>query len=179
MIERMRFMLQQKRVSMDFCSSRYFLFTHFWAMEQQLQNDSLKAHARYLYVIERKEEPEIIEETNISAAELRRLVVEESWANQRLGMLTSKQKQLSFIYSMLEKLALKMDKTEDPNAKDVELMNKYTVSIRNLDTRTDLGTINEIGQKFCLWLRPRNKELSIKVCTAFGEFLAEEAKALV
>lgn len=179
MIERMRFMMQQKRVIIDFCSVRYFLITHFWVMEQQIQYDSLKAHARYLYVIEHKEEQEIIHETNISAAELRRLIMQESWANQRLGMLTSKQKQLSFIYGLLEKLALKMDKTEDPNVKDVELMNKLTANIRNLDTRTDLGTINEIGQKFCLWLRPRNRDLSMQVCKFFGDFLAEQAKALI
>jgi hypothetical protein len=174
----MRGIIPQKRGSILFCSAHYVLFAHFWAMEQKIHTDSLKAYARYLYVMEHKTLTEIEKEAGINPADLRRWEADENWKNQHIGILASKQKQIGLLYELVEKLGERIRDAQEPNPKDAELLARYTASIRNLDTRVDLGTINEVAQKFCLWLRPRNRELSIKVCNAFGDFLAEEARFL-
>ena len=145
-------------------------------MEDKLHTDLNRSLARYLYAVEFKEPDQIAKETDIPANAIRDWIGQGSWGNLRNGLLTSKRHQMTILYDMLAKLSEKIRAAADPNIKDVELMTKYTASIRNLDTTTDLGTITEVGRKFCLWLRQRDKELSHKVCAAFGDFLADEAK---
>ncbi len=148
---------------------------HFCAMKEELKNEQLREWAKHLYTRCEKGYREIAAETGISEGELRQWANESSWDHIKRTMPTSKAYQLEKLYMLLEKANEKLLGEQEVNAKDVDLIVKYTAAIKNLDTDISIQQIIEVAKAFTGWLNAHNSELAKSMTMHFDKFIKERS----
>ena len=144
-------------------------------MKDEQQNEQLREWAKHLFTRGEKNYRQIANDTGISEAQLRQWATESSWEMIRKTMPTSKEYQLEKLYLLLEKANEKLLGTEDVNAKDVDLIVKYTAAIKNLDTEVSLQQIVEVAKIFTSWLNAHNSVLAKTITMYFDKFIKERS----
>jgi hypothetical protein len=164
---------------MHLSSSLVAQLSHLCVMKEELKNEQLREWAKHIYTRGEKGYRQIAEDTGISEGELRQWATESSWDHIKKTMPTSREYQVEKLYLLLEKANEKLIGAEDVNAKDVDLIVKYTAAIKNLDVDISLQQIVEVAKAFTSWLNPHNRELAKSITMHFDKFIKERANPIV
>ena len=147
-----------------------------WGMKEELSAHRRRDWARMLYTKEGLPIKDVALMTGSDEAELRHWATQGEWEGQKRTLLTSKEKQLTQLYDLLEKVMAKMTAADDINPKDADLAAKYTAAIRNLDAEITVPQIIEVAKLFTLWLRRRDAELAKAVTLQLDHFIRQRLK---
>jgi hypothetical protein len=96
------------------------------------------------------------------------------WDSFRQSLSISKKKQLKYLYKALNTLTSKLNATDEPAHKDVELMVKYSTMIKNIDTEHDLTGLLHIAETFVRWLYKKNEPLAKTVTLELETYIKEQ-----
>lgn len=96
------------------------------------------------------------------------------WDSFRQSLSISKKKQLKYLYKALNTLTSKLNATDEPAHKDVELMVKYSTMIKNIDTEQDLTGLLHIAETFVRWLYKKNEPLAKTVTLELETYIKEQ-----
>ncbi len=165
----------EKRVTMYLSSFRVAVLLHLCVMKEELHNEQLREWAKHLYTRGEKSLAELSEDMDISEAQLRQWATESSWDYIKKTMPTSKAYQIEKLYLLLEKTNEKLLREEEVNAKDLDLIVKFTAAIKNLDTEISIQQIIEVAKSFTGWLHAQNRELAKSMTMHFDKFIKERS----
>lgn len=142
-----------------------------------MNNQSIqpKEWARLLYICHGKTIREVALTVEVDEAVVRQWILEGAWDNVRRSQLISRKTQLGYLYDLVEKLSLDMADKEQVNTKNVDLILKYTASIKNLEEPVNIGTIVEVAEQFTSWLVRKDRELSKQFALLLDEFIRRKA----
>lgn len=141
-------------------------------MKSELTADERKRWARTLYVREAKTISEVANEVSVDEATIRGWINESSWDMVRKSLSISKAKQLEHLYDLTEQLSSEL-KNSDNKSKDVDLLLKYTTTIRNLEVDNSVYATLEAGEDFLAWLYRKNLPFAQEVTREFDIFVKE------
>jgi hypothetical protein len=99
------------------------------------------------------------------------------WDSFRQSLSISKKKQLKYLYKALNTLTSKLNATDEPAHKDVELMVKYSTMIKNIDTEQDLTGLLHIAETFVRWLYKKNEPLAKTVTLELETYIKEQKES--
>jgi len=144
---------------------------HLWSMNEGLKPNEYKGWAKLLYTKHEKTVKDVALETGVEESIVEKWVKEGNWVVMKRAVLTSKKLHLDLFYDQMEKLRNKILAGDENNAKDMELMGKYTMAIKNLEAETSITTIIEVSELFITWLRRRDQAEAKKLVVLFDEFV--------
>ncbi len=166
----------EKRVIMYLFLFRFLMLFHLCVMNEELTNEQRKEWAKHLYTRETKGFRHIAELVGVDEAQLRQWVAEGSWDAIKKTLPTSKEYQLEQLYELLGKITEKINNSDDPNPKDVDLVVKYTAAIKNLDTETSIQQIVDVAKLFTTWLQHKDINMAKKVALEFDGFIRQRIR---
>ena len=146
-------------------------------MNENLSYSERTEWAQMLFTRHDKSIKDIAATVNTDEATVRGWIAEGGWEGIRRSLLTSKATQLEHLYNLLDALNAKLRNAEEPTTKDVDMMLKYTGTIRNLETETTASEIIEVSELFILWLRRRDLNLARKLIVHFDAFVKQRLAA--
>src|SRR4051812_37193371 len=110
-------------------------------MKDELSFNERKQYAKLLYTRHDITNKDIALEVGVEESVIRFWIHEGAWGSVKRSLLISKASQLELLYSQLEKLNNKVNAEENASSKDVDLILKYTTSIKNLESETTVSDI--------------------------------------
>ncbi len=147
---------------------------HLCAMDVRFEESHVEGIARVLYlqcdmnvkeVSQRVRQPEETIENWIQGGE---------WNMFRESLSISKKKQLKYLYKALNSVTSRLNATEEPTPKDVELMMRYSAMIKNIDTEHDLTGLIYLAEAFLTWLYKKDEQLSKTVTVEMEAYIKEQ-----
>ncbi len=99
------------------------------------------------------------------------------WGSFRQSLSISKKKQLKYLYKALNTLTSKLNASDEPAPKDVELMVKYSTMIKNIDAEKDLTGLLHIAETFVRWLYKKNEPLAKTVTLELETYIKEQKES--
>jgi len=146
-------------------------------MKEELTYYQKKEWARELYTKLDKPVKDIALTVGADEVIVRSWAQEEGWDGVKRSLLTSRATQLEHLYSALEYLNTKAKSENGASPKDVDLILKYTSSIKNLEPEITVSNIIEVFEPFILWMRRRNADLTRKLIVHFDAFVKQKLAA--
>ena len=142
-------------------------------MKDNLSYNERKHWAKTLYTKQGVPGKDVALEVGVDEATVRAWAQEDNWEDVKQVMLISKEVQLRHLYSQLARLNEKMNDDKEINAKNMDLVAKYTASIKNLEADPPLADIIETFGLFVQWLRRKNRPFTQKLVAYFDAFISE------
>lgn len=143
-------------------------------MNTQLDETQLKRLARILYLQCEMDVAELKEYLMLQDEVILEWIQSGAWDSFRESLSLSKKKQLKYLYKALNATTSKLNAADEPTAKDVELMMKYSTMIKNIDTQHDLTGLLHTAETFVRWLYKKNEQLAQTVTTELETYIKEQ-----
>lgn len=124
----------------------------------ELTKEQKKDYAKTLFLTERGiTQKEIAERTGVTEATVCRWVKQSGWETMRTSLMTTKEEQLSLMYSQLaaaNAAILNRDEGQRfPSSKEADAILKTTTSIGRLEVETNIGDKMAAGREFLAYVR--------------------------
>jgi hypothetical protein len=147
---------------------------HLCAMNVGFDETQLIKLARILYLQCEMNVKELTQSLMVPEEVVERWIQNGEWDSFRQSLSISKKKQLKYLYKALNTLTSKLNATDEPAHKDVELMVKYSTMIKNIDTEQDLTGLLHIAETFVRWLYKKNEPLAKTVTLELETYIKEQ-----
>ncbi|HMQ77124.1 MAG TPA: DUF1804 family protein [Flavobacteriales bacterium] len=134
-----------------------------------------RKHARQLFVHHNLQQNEIAKLCGVSEKTISKWKLEEDWDRQRAAMVTTKDRELARLYSMLGQVNDAIERREEgarvPNAKEADTINKLAAAIRKLED--DTGIAHKVNAYMDLfnWLRRRDLSKAQELSAQADEYI--------
>ena len=148
-------------------------------MQEADKYNDRKESARILYTKQDYTISEIAAYTGADEATIRHWIQNGAWDGMKRSLLTSRPNQLTHLYDLLEKLNKDAKEEGNTNPKTVDLILKYTASVKNLETTLPIATIIEVAELFTTWLLKKDLELTKTVTIQLNAFIKQRIAANV
>lgn len=124
----------------------------------ELTKDQKREYGKTLYLTERGiTQKEIAERVGVTEATVCRWVKISGWETMRTSLLTTKEEQLSLMYSQLAAANTAIANREEgcrfPSSKEADAILKTTTSIGKLEVETNIGDKMAAGREFLAYVR--------------------------
>ena len=147
---------------------------HLCAMNVGFDETQLKKIARLLYLQCEMNVKELTQSLMVPEEVIERWIQSGEWDSVRESLSISKKKQLKYLYKALNTVTSKLNATDEPTPKDMELMAKYSAMIKNMDTEHDLKGQIQTAETFVRWLYKKNEPLAQTVTEELGVYIKEQ-----
>lgn len=142
-----------------------------------LTKEQKSDYAKTLYLTERGiTQKEIAERTGVTEATVCGWVKKFGWDTMKKSLLTTKDEQLSMLYSQLDAannaIINRDDGAKFPTAKEADAILKITAAISRLETETNIGDKMSIGREFLMYVRKVSDfEVSKNIGRLFNDYV--------
>jgi len=143
-------------------------------MNIEFNEEKLLHIARLLYLQCEMDIQGVADTVMVTTEVVKKWIDDGGWNSYKESLSISKSKQLKYVYKALNTLTSKLNETEAPAPKDVELMIKYSAIIKNLDTENDLNGLIHIAETFVRWLHKKNEPLAKTVTLELETYIKEQ-----
>lgn len=150
---------------------------HLCAMNIGFDETQLKNVARVLYLHCDMNVKELSQSLMVTEEVIEGWILSGEWNSYRVSLSISKKKQLKYLYKALNTVTSKLNATDEPTPKDMELMAKYSAMIKNMDTEHDLTGMLHTAETFVRWLYKKNEPLAQTVTRELEAYIKEQKES--
>ncbi len=143
-------------------------------MDLRFDESHVEGIARVLYLQCEMSVREVSQRVRQPEGTIENWIRSGEWDMFRESLSISKKKQLKYLYKALNSVTSRLNATEEPTPKDVELMMKYSAMIKNVDTEHDLSGLIHLGEAFLTWLYKKDEQLSKTVTIEMEAYIKEQ-----
>lgn len=143
----------------------------------ELTKAQKKDYAQMLYLTEKGiTQKEIAERVQTTEATISRWIKTAKWDGMRTSLLTTKEEQLSLMYSQLAAanaaISARQEGARFPTSKEADAILKTTTSIGKLETETNVGDKMTTGREFLMYVRKvADFEISKTIGSLFDNYI--------
>jgi len=143
----------------------------------ELTNKQKREWAKTLYIQEGLTQKEIAEKVGVSKVSINKWVNDpaENWDKLKQSMLITRETQLRRMYAQLDELTSSITKRDEgarfASSKEADTINKYTSSIRALESEASIADVVEVCKRLLNYLRPISPDKAKEVAQVFDDFI--------
>ena len=144
-------------------------------MKSSFSYDERREWAKTLYTKQDAPIKEVAATVGADEVIVRSWIQEGRWDEIKRSLLISRAAQLERFYSAIDSIYQEAkDKGVNLSIKDVDLINKYTTSIKNLEAETAVCYIVQVAEMFTSWLLRKDAALAQMVTAQFDAFITDQ-----
>jgi hypothetical protein len=146
-------------------------------MSTELSISLKRDFAEALYLKGDITQKEIAARVKVNEKTIGRWVEKYKWESLRKSLLTTKSELLRNLYNILDRINDKLKEEESiGDSRIADMYVKYTASIKNLETDTNLGQIVEVLRMFVNYLQTIDPEFALSVLNHSDKFVKDQLK---
>lgn len=142
-------------------------------MSEELSYNTRKEFAKYLYLNEDITIRDIALEVNTDEATVQEWIKTGAWEERKCSLVISRKNQLKNYYSELQKIDQELKQDKNANPKYMDMHQKYTAYIKNLEVQLTVSEIIEVFESFTRWLRRKDLALAKKLVVHLDAFVKQ------
>ena len=141
-------------------------------MKSDFTYDQKREWAKTLYTKQNQSISDVAATIGADEVIVRSWIHDGNWNDIRHSTLISKEMQIQRAFSAID--SIHESAQGKLTAKDVDLINKYTNWIKNLESETGVSYIVQVAELFTTWLLHRDADLARVVTAQFEAFITEQ-----